>query len=81
MDPEVSGLGREQVHFEQPAQEYTLLDYLHDVEAMADRIRRLEKAIEEAVKVGTTANAGGDPGPASAARNRPDLGGHGWWRS
>ena len=37
---------KEQVHFEWPAQEYTLLDYLHEVEPMADRIRRLEKAIK-----------------------------------
>jgi transposase len=42
---------KEQVHFEQPAQEYTLLDYLHEVEHMGDRIRRLELAIEEAVKL------------------------------
>jgi transposase len=42
---------KEQVHFGQPAQEYTLLDYLHEVEHMADRIRRLEQAIEEAVKL------------------------------
>jgi transposase len=42
---------KEQVHFEQPAQEYTLLDYLHEVEHVGDRIRRLEKAIEEAVKL------------------------------
>jgi hypothetical protein len=27
---------KEQVHFEQPAQEYTLLDYLHEVEHVAD---------------------------------------------
>jgi transposase len=39
------------VHFEQPAQEYTLMDYLHEVEHMADRIRRLEQAIAEAVKL------------------------------
>jgi len=39
------------VHFEQPAQEYTLLDYLHEVEHVGDRIRRLETAIEEAVKL------------------------------
>jgi transposase len=39
------------VHFEQPAQEYTLLDYLHEVEHVADRIRRLEQAIAEAVKL------------------------------
>jgi hypothetical protein len=37
---------KEQVHFEQPAQEFTLLDYLPEVEPMADRIRRLEKAIK-----------------------------------
>lgn len=42
---------REQVHFEQPAQEYTLLDYLHEVEHMADRIRRLDLAIGEAVQL------------------------------
>ena len=42
---------KEQVHFEQPAQEYTLLDYLHEVEHVADRIRRLEQAIAEAVKL------------------------------
>ena len=42
---------QEQVHFEQPAQEFTLLDYLHEVEYMADRIRRLEQAIAEAVKL------------------------------
>jgi transposase len=42
---------REQVHFEQPAQEYTLLDYLHEVEHMGERMRRLELAIEEAVKL------------------------------
>jgi len=42
---------KEQVHFEQPAQEYTLLDYLHEVEHMGDRIRRLDQAIAEAVKL------------------------------
>src|SRR5438445_8116116 len=42
---------KEQVHFEQPAQEYTLLDYLHEVEHVAGRIGRLEQAIEEAVKL------------------------------
>jgi transposase len=42
---------KEQVHFEPPAQEYTLLDYLYEVEPMADRIRRLEQAMEEAVKL------------------------------
>jgi transposase len=38
------------VHFEHPAQEATRLDYLHEVEHMAERIQRLERAIDEAVK-------------------------------
>jgi transposase len=38
------------VHFEHAAQEATLLDYLHEVEHMADRIARLERAIDDAVK-------------------------------
>jgi len=38
------------VHFEQPAQEATLLDYLHEVDHVAGRIERLERAIDEAVK-------------------------------
>jgi transposase len=44
-----------QVHFEQPAQEATRLDYLHEVDHVADRIDRLERAIDDAV---TTAPAG-----------------------
>lgn len=39
-----------QLQFEQPAQEATRLDYLHEVEHVADRIDRLERAIDEAVK-------------------------------
>ncbi len=42
---------KEHVHFEQPAQEYTLMDYVHEVEHMDDRIRRLDVAIAEAVKL------------------------------
>ena len=42
---------REQVQFEQPAQDYTRLDYLHEVEHANDRVRRLEEAIGEAVKL------------------------------
>jgi transposase len=42
---------RQQVQFEQPAQEYTRLDYLHEVEHTNDRVRRLEEAIREAVKL------------------------------
>ena len=38
------------VHFEQPAQEATLLDYLHEVEHVAGRIERLERAIDAAVQ-------------------------------
>jgi transposase len=38
------------VHFAHAAQEATLLDYLHEVEHMADRLERLEHAIDEAVK-------------------------------
>jgi transposase len=38
------------VHFEQPAQEATLLDYLPEVEHAEARIARLDLAVEEAVK-------------------------------
>jgi transposase len=37
-------------HFEQPAQEATLLDYLHEVEHAAERIQRLEKSIDQAIE-------------------------------
>lgn len=39
-----------QLQFEQPAQEATRLDYLHEVDHVADRIDRLERAIDDAVK-------------------------------
>lgn len=42
---------KREVHFEQMAQEATLLDYLHEVEHAAARITRLDGAIEEAVKL------------------------------
>jgi transposase len=38
------------VHFELPALEATLADYLHEVEHVAERIVKLEKAIDEAVR-------------------------------
>ncbi len=38
------------VHCEHAAQEATLLDYVHEVEHRADRIERLEHAIDDAVK-------------------------------
>ena len=41
---------KREVHFEQMAQEDTLLDYLHEVEHAAARIARLDGAIERAVK-------------------------------
>ena len=40
-----------EVHFPQPAQEATLLDYFQEVEHMAARMARLDLAIEEAVKL------------------------------
>ena len=42
---------RQQVQFEQPAQDFTRLDYLHEVEHANDRVQRLEAAIGEAVKL------------------------------
>lgn len=39
-----------QVQFAQPAQEATRLDYLHEVEHAADRLARLERALEDAVR-------------------------------
>jgi transposase len=38
------------VHFDQPAQEATLADYLHEVEHAQDRIARLEKAIDDSIE-------------------------------
>jgi transposase len=40
-----------QIHFTQAAQEATMLDYLHEVDHMSERVRRLEQAITEAVKL------------------------------
>src|SRR5437879_1739408 len=41
---------QEHIHFDQPALEATLVDYVHEVEHMAERILRLEKAITEAMQ-------------------------------
>src|SRR3954463_5422924 len=38
------------VHFDQPALEATLADYLEEVDHVADRIVKLEKAVDEAVR-------------------------------
>jgi len=40
---------KQAVQFEQPAQEATLLDYLHEVEQAAMRLERLERAIDDAI--------------------------------
>src|SRR5271156_2985958 len=40
-----------QLRFPQIAQEFTRLDYLHEVEHMGERVKRLEQAIAEAVKL------------------------------
>ncbi|HVA63211.1 MAG TPA: IS110 family transposase [Terriglobales bacterium] len=40
-----------QLRYAQPAQEWTRLDHLHEVEHMAERVKRLEEAIREAVKL------------------------------
>jgi transposase len=44
-----------QLRFKQAAQESTRLDYLHEVEHMAERVKRLEQAITEAVKLASPA--------------------------
>src|SRR5205809_6206674 len=44
------GWVKKAVHFDHAAQEATLLDYLHEVDHVASRIERLERAIDEAVK-------------------------------
>ena len=40
-----------QVHFTQVAREATMLDYLHEVDHMGERVKRLEQSITEAVKL------------------------------
>jgi transposase len=40
-----------QIHFTQAARESTLQDYVHEVEHMAERVKRLEQAIADAVQV------------------------------
>lgn len=44
-----------QLRYEQAAQELTRLDLLHEVEHMGERVKRLEEAIREAVKVAPAA--------------------------
>jgi hypothetical protein len=63
---------KEQVHFEQPALEATLLDYVHEVDHMAERIQRLEKSIDEAIEKAPPEMRGRDRGLAGAARGSED---------
>ena len=63
------------VRFAEAAQEATLLDYLHEVEHMADRLTRLEAALDEAVQAAPAPmlgdrDDGGNRGGAYAARRR-----------
>ena len=41
---------KEKVHFDLPALEATLLDYVHEVDHMAERIQRLEKSLDVAIE-------------------------------
>ena len=40
---------KRQVHFDQPALQAAFLDYVHEVEHAADRLERLDKAIDDAI--------------------------------
>jgi transposase len=40
---------KRQVRFEQPASQAAFLDYVHEVEHAADRLQRMEKAIDDAI--------------------------------
>jgi transposase len=40
-----------QLRYDQAAQEWTRLDHLHEIEHMSERVKRLEQAIQEAVKL------------------------------
>ena len=42
---------KSRVHFEQPAQTATFIDYMHEVEHAAARIQRLEQAIDASVEI------------------------------
>jgi transposase len=44
-----------QLRFQQSAQQATLVDYLHEVDHMTERVKRLEQAIAEAVKLASPA--------------------------
>lgn len=50
MDDEALEVDQDRVHFEQPAQEIALADYVHEVEHALVRIERLNLAIQEAAR-------------------------------
>ena len=62
------------VRFDQPALEATLAHYLHEVEHAAERILKLEKAIDEAVGTSQSGDSRGDRSVAGVARRGPDDG-------
>jgi len=49
LDQQAHGLVKRQVRFQQPALQAAFLDYVHEVEHAADRLQRLEKAIDDAI--------------------------------
>jgi len=61
-------------HFAEPALEATVTHYLHEVEHAAERIEKLEQAIDEAVQ---QASPGGDRGVAIVAWSGADDSSHG----
>lgn len=65
-----------QVRYTQPAQEVTRLDCMNEFEHMGARVKRLEEAILEIVKQGTTVHAGANRWTACSARYSAYLGSH-----
>ena len=66
---------QEHVHFDPPARETTLLEYVQEVEHMAERIQRLENAIPQAIHKAPPAMRAGDPSVAGFARRSATHGG------
>ena len=63
------------MHFDPPARETTLLEYVQEVEHMAERIQRLENAIPQAIHKAPPAMRAGDPSVAGFARRSATHGG------
>ena len=68
LDAGAPGVDQDACTSSTPAQEATLVDYLHEVEHVAERIERLESAIDEAVHGGAEPMRARDRGAAGAAR-------------